>query len=98
MSDQCRKIVEMCRDGQFHCQNEFRARFIFSPHKRRIEIEGRRNRKELVTGPYEFETRKCIHGFKNEYDYRMFPNPLYVPSKVETRDEAENRLLQQAIL
>ena len=60
--------------GQFHCQNEFRDLFIFSPHKRRIDIEGRKNRNELPTGKYIFDERKCEHGVKNQKDYRMFVN------------------------
>lgn len=72
--EQKKKIVEMCKDGQFHCQNEFRDLFIFSPHKRRIEIEGRKNRQELPTGKYIFEERKCEHGVRGQKDYRMLLN------------------------
>lgn len=71
---QRKKIIDLCRDGQWHCQNEFRDLYIFSPHKRRIEIEGRKNRNELPTGMYIFEERKCEHGVRGQKDYRMFLN------------------------
>lgn len=37
--------------------------FIFSPHKRRAEIE--------EDTQYYFEDRKCEHGSKNVKDYKM---------------------------
>ena len=57
------KIIEMCLDGNWHCQNEFRALYIFSPHKRRSEIEAQ--------GKYKFEWRKCEHDIRGQRDYRM---------------------------
>ena len=71
---QHQKIIEMCKDGLWHCQNDFRALFIFSPHKRRCEIEGRKNRDELPTGMYIFDERPCEHDIKGQKDYRMFVN------------------------
>ncbi|MDD4111141.1 MAG: hypothetical protein PHS54_06340 [Clostridia bacterium] len=62
------KIKQLCSDGEFHCQNEFRALFIFSPHKRRSEIET----ESLKTDkPIIFIKRKCEHGIRGQYDYRM---------------------------
>ena len=56
----------MCGDGNFHCQNEFRQLYIFSPHKRRSEIE--------KTGQYTFEKKKCEHGVGGQFDYKMIDN------------------------
>ena len=71
------KIINMCIDGEWHCQNNFRAIYIFSPHKRRIEIEGRKNRSEPITGKYIFDERSCVHDFGNQKDYKMRKNPYY---------------------
>ena len=60
---QHQKIINLCGDGEYHCQIEFWNLFIRSPHKRRGEIEEK--------GQYHFETRDCIHGVKNGFDYRM---------------------------
>jgi hypothetical protein len=57
------KIIKLCEDGNYHCQNEFRALYIFSPHKRRSEIE--------TETKYRFLKRKCEHGFKRQFDYKM---------------------------
>ena len=62
---QHQKIVDMCKDGNWHCGNEFRALFIFSPHKRRSEIASK--------GKYYFEDRKCEHHHAGVRDYRMIP-------------------------
>lgn len=66
MMTQHDKIKKMCKDGEWHCGNEFRANYIFSPHKRRSEI--------TEEGQYYFEDRKCEHGHKNVRDYRMILN------------------------
>ena len=60
---QHQKIINLCSDGGWKCQNEFRALYIFSPHKRRSEIEAQ--------GNYRFEYRKCEHGIAGQRDYRM---------------------------
>jgi len=60
---QHQKIIEMCRDGKYHCQIEFWNLFIRSPHKRRADIEEK--------GEYRFETKDCEHGVKNGFDYKM---------------------------
>lgn len=57
------KIIAMCSDDGWHCQNAFRELFIFSPHKRRGEIEKK--------GTYMFDERKCIHGVRGQKDYKM---------------------------
>ena len=61
----------MCLDKNWHCQNEFRALYIFSPHKRRSEIESK--------GKYRFEHRKCEHGIAGQFDYYMVENPMHEP-------------------
>lgn len=63
---QHQKIITLCSDGEYHCQNEFRDLFIFSPHKRRSEIEKK--------GRYKFKTRDCVHGVKGQFDYIMVDN------------------------
>ena len=68
------KIINMFKDGEWHCINDIRAIYIFSFHKRRVEIEGRENLSELPTGKYIFEERKCEHGTKNQKDFKMFLN------------------------
>ena len=75
--NQHQKILELCEDGRWVCQNEFRAIYIFSPHKRRIEIEGRKNRLEPIIGKYIFDERSCVHDFGNQKDYKMRKNPYY---------------------
>jgi len=77
----------MCADGEFHCQNEFRANYIFSPHKRRCEIEGRRNQREPITGKFYFRERKCEHGVGGQKDYLMVENPDYVPPRELTSEQ-----------
>ena len=59
----------MCSDGNWHCQNAFRDLYIFSPHKRRSEIEAK--------GKYRFEYRKCEHGVAGQRDYKMIKIEYY---------------------
>lgn len=59
------KIKQFCGDGEWHCQREFWSHYIFSPHKRRGEIE-----KE---GKFIFEERQCLHGTDKSKDFRMVP-------------------------
>ena len=73
------KIIEMCLDGNWHCQNEFRALYIFSPHKRRSEIEAK--------GKYRFETRKCEHGVRGQLDYLMSERFTTLPEPIVYRPE-----------
>lgn len=56
------KIIAFSSDGEFHCGNEYRANFIFSPHKRRSELEAK---------GWRFEVRPCKHGHARVKDYRM---------------------------
>ena len=83
---QHQKIINLCYDGRWVCQNQFRALYIFSPHKRRAEIE--------LRGRYRFIKRKCQHGVANQFDYQMLENPNYVPPKQITSDE----LLQKSLI
>ena len=80
-TSQHQKVIELCAGERWVCQNEFRAAFIFSPHKRRVEIEGRKNRNEPVQGKYEFLERKCEHGIRGQKDYKMIENPNYLTEK-----------------
>jgi hypothetical protein len=95
---QHQKIIELHRNANWGwvCGNAYRAEFIFSPHKRRDEIE-----KE---GIYEFWRdkndpdrhgrpkigRKCIHGQPLVRDYlllrrtRITLPPAYEPKKPTT--------------
>lgn len=70
---QHQKILNLCADGEFHCQNAFRELYIFSPHKRREEIE-KGKYKGGQYGKYKFLTRKCIHGVSGQFDYRITQN------------------------
>lgn len=65
------KIIKLCQESEWVCGNTFRANFIFSMHKRMIEIEGRKNKDEPITGKYYFEARKCEHGHKLVHDYKI---------------------------
>lgn len=94
---QCRKIVNMCMDGQYHCQNDFRGLFIFSPHKRRNEIAGKERESDIATGKYDFIKRKCVHGVSSQYDYKMILNPNYVPEVEKTGEERVKELAQMNI-
>ena len=87
------KIIDMCKDGEFHCQIQFWNLFIRSPHKRRGEIEKK--------GVYEFEDRKCEHGVRNGLDYRMKlkaqpqlfkPEAIWSPREIE-RKKLENQTI-----
>ncbi len=61
--NQHEKIIDFSLDGNWHCQNEYRRNFIFSPHKRRAEIESK--------GKYYFIKAKCEHGVRGQFDYLM---------------------------
>ena len=66
---QHQKLIEMCKDGEWHCQTDFRLH-SWSPHKRRDDIvEGRT--KHAIKGHYKFEERSCEHGISGSKDYRM---------------------------
>ena len=86
------KIFDLCKDGQFHCQNEFRARFIYSPHKRRNEIAGKVNESDPrpVNWHYDWVKIKCQHNVENQFDYRLIVNPDYsaqIAKEAEPTDE-----------
>lgn len=72
---QHQKILNFSNDGEFHCQNEYRANYIFSPHKRRQEIIDGSGRDldegKIERGRYQFETRPCTHGQNKQFDYRL---------------------------
>jgi len=77
VNNQHEKIIEMCYDMKYHCQTEF-WRISKSPHKRRIEIEGRKNRDEKPTGRFIFIEQKCEHGISGAKDYMMVENNNWV--------------------
>ena len=72
------KILEMCYDNQYHCQAEF-WRISKSPHKRRIEIEGRQNENEPITGRFKFISRPCEHEIQGSHDFLMVENETFKP-------------------
>src|SRR3990167_2076649 len=89
------KIVDMCSDGNWHCQNAFRALYIFSPHKRRSEITDGKA-KGIPFGQYFFIDKPCEHGVRGQKDYKMMirqqtPLPEPYVKKAE-------RLIDQATL
>jgi hypothetical protein len=61
------KIIEMCMDRDWHCQAEFWKNHIFSPHKRRDDVEKKtdKNGNKL----YEFFERPCEHGIAQSKDF-----------------------------
>jgi len=67
---QHQKIINMCKDGSWHCQTEFWNLHIFSPHKRRTEIENGETR-FAKPNEYLFEERPCIHGIRGSKDFRL---------------------------
>ena len=79
---QHQKIINLCLDGEFHCQNSFRNLYIFSPHKRRKEIENE--------GKYMFFTRKCEHGVRGQFDYKMVERqPIVKLEKVKQPEQLQ---------
>lgn len=81
------KIIDMCKDGEFHCQTEF-WNISKSPHKRRGEI--------AEDGKFYFIDRKCSHGLKGVLDYKMLLNEqkykkvtYFVPSLGKTIESYE---------
>jgi len=68
------KIIEMCMDRDWHCQAEFWKNYIFSPHKRRAEIEKKTDKNDNKL--YEFYERPCEHGIAQSKDFLLrFLNP-----------------------
>lgn len=59
---QHQRIVELCQDGEYHCQRDFHP-ITWSPHKRRGEIEKK--------GKYLFLERPCEHGIDQSKDFKM---------------------------
>ena|SRR3990167_8743957 len=74
---QHQKIIDLCQSGQWICGNTFRENYIFSFHKRMIELEGRKNKQETPTGKYIFKYQPCEHGSKNVRDYLMVENEIH---------------------
>jgi hypothetical protein len=71
---QYQKILELHASGDWICGNAYRAKFIFSAHKRRQEMIDRK----LCQG---FDWRPCEHGFREVRDYKLnpmqnLPNPM----------------------
>lgn len=95
---QHQKVIDMCIDGEYHCQNEFREKYIFSPHKRRIEVEGRKNRSNKPKGKYIFDERPCEHGVVGQKDYRMRKNPDYIDPNAPKIERDPSQPHQQNLL
>jgi hypothetical protein len=91
MSDtQLTKIINLCRDGHFHCQAQFWP-ISKSPHKRRSDIE--------AMGEWKFESRKCQHGIVNSHDFRMYSAKTGAIRKIEivTMPNGERRAVERII-
>ena len=74
---QHQKILELCADGQFHCQAGFWL-ISKSPHKRRDDIKlGKYKGGE--PNKYEWDERPCIHGIKNSKDFKLIPVSIPIP-------------------
>lgn len=83
--NQHEKIIELCSENEWVCGNDFRKNYVFSFHKRMIEIEGRKNKNQTPTGKYIFGWRKCTHGYAGVRDYQMTENKLYQEPPKEIR-------------
>lgn len=59
------KIIEMSKDGAWHCRAEWWP-ITKSPHKRRSDLEAK---------GYFFEERTCTHGIINSKDFRLVDAP-----------------------
>ena len=76
----------MCQDRASHCQNAFRALYIYSPHKRRSEIE--------LRGEYKFRKRKCEHGVSGQFDYLMEKTASETAPQAERSDRPISQVAQ----
>ena len=92
---QHQKIIDMCSDGNWHCQNSFRALYIFSPHKRRSEITDGKA-KGIPFGQYFFIDKPCEHGVRGQKDYKMMTRQQTLLSEPYI-DRAE-KIIDQATL
>ena len=68
------KILAMCADGLWHCQDEF-WKISRSPHKRRGDIE-KGVPHGIEAGRYEFIPRPCEHGIDRSRDFRMIEHDM----------------------
>jgi len=72
------RIIELCSDNDWHCNDDFHP-ITWSPHKRRGEIEKKtdKNGNKL----YEFYERPCEHGIAQSKDFLLrFLNPPKNPA------------------
>jgi hypothetical protein len=60
-------ILELHSQADWVCGNAYRARYIFSSHKRRSELV----KMKLCAG---WEWRPCKHGFAKVRDYKLIRN------------------------
>ena len=74
-------ILDLHATGDWVCNNAYRAKFIFSPHKRRSECI----KMKLCAG---FEWRPCEHNHPGVRDYRMLKTvKIEVPIVGEVKEE-----------
>lgn len=100
MITQHEKILNMHRDGKWHCQSEYWV-FSKSPHKRRDDFEKHKTKFASKKINYFFQDRPCEHGIKNSHDFLLIetyiPEPLMQrtshPSQVESKAEAQLTLI-----
>ena len=64
------KILQLHENRAWVCQTEYWRSYIFSPHKRRSDIEQGRAR-GIMAGTYHFESKDCEHGIKGSRDYLL---------------------------
>lgn len=84
----------MCLDGQWHCQEEFRA-ISWSPHKRRDDVATwHKYRHPDGTQKYGWLDRPCEHGIAKSKDYLMVQN-RYRPIPIRTVEPP--KVAQQSI-
>ena len=88
------KILDLHAESDWVCGNAYRAKFIFSAHKRRQEMIDMK----LCAG---FDWKPCEHGFVNVRDYRMLsanpmqetPNPMQNYQPEFLKRESQKSLL-----
>jgi len=81
MTTQHEKILAMHSDGRWKCQAEYHRLFIFSPHKRRQEIEDHKVKCANPKLNYHFKDRPCEHGIVNSRDYLLQTSFIRPPEK-----------------
>lgn len=70
------RIIELCKDGEWHCQTQFWA-ISKSPHKRRDDIHRHKTLAADKNYFYDFKERPCTHDIANGMkDYLLKITPI----------------------